>query len=58
MGGVHRINGKRSWDGYLDGLSGRESLELMGLQLELRLPNGQTVKGRPGGYFRRAEGNG
>ena len=50
--------GKTSWDGYLDGLSERERLELMGLQLELRLPNGQTGGAVLGGHFRRAAGNG
>jgi hypothetical protein len=37
------VIGSQSWDGYLVGFSGRDRSGLIGQQLDLKLPNGQTV---------------
>jgi hypothetical protein len=42
LGGVELMDGPQSWDGYLVGLSDHERSGLIGQQLDLKLPSGQT----------------
>ena len=41
-GGLRRFEGRTSWGGYLVGASQHQRNKLIGLQLDLKFPNGQT----------------